>query len=402
MTILISIDQTVYCKKNIFLFKVNMKDKQIDQLILFKSDLVGSFPQEFIFDDAPLLVYWGSTRACDLACIHCRAEAVPFRSPNELKTAEVKTLFNQLATFEGDQKPRIVITGGDPLMRPDLYELIEYGAEIRLDISVTPAGTERLTENVLKKIKFSGATGLGLSLDGSNAFKHDSIRMVAGSFDRTSEACRAAVGLGFPVQINSMVTNETLADIPEIFELIKSWGIARWALFFLIPTGRGQTLSEITAQQSERFLNDLCKIMATSPFPIKTTEAHHFRRIAYLKMKNRGLSDQQILHSPLGRGFGIRDANGIVFISHTGEVNPSGFLPLVTDNVRRTPITEIYKNNPIFKSLRNLDELKGKCGRCEFRAICGGSRSRAYALTGDALESDSLCIYDSSNAVATN
>ncbi len=356
--------------------------------------ILEQYKERFVYSSAPLLIYWESTRACELACTHCRAEAAPFRHPKELKTEEVKKFFDDIKLFKGSMSPKLIITGGDPLLRPDLFEILEYARKIELDVSVTPAGTKRLDEALLKKLKDAGVRSLGLSLDGSCAEKHDSIRQVQDSFKHTTKACRIAVDLGFDVQINTIVSEETLNDIPATYELIKPWGITRWALFFLIATGRGQHLSEITEEQSERFLNYLYRLIPQSAFPIKTTEAHHFRRIAYNKMKNRGLTDDQILRTPVGRGFGIRDANGIVFISHTGDVYPSGFLPLKAGSLKENSINQIYCNSDLFKSLRDTDNLQGKCGTCEFRLICGGSRARAYASKLDPLQSDTLCIYN--------
>lgn len=348
---------------------------------------------QFVFDQAPLLIYWEATRACPLACVHCRADAVSQRHPLELKANEVKQLMVQIAAFGGRRLPHLVITGGDPIQRSDLYELIAYGRHLGIAVSVTPAGTSHLTADVVRQLSQAGIASLGLSLDGSDSDRHDAFRGVAGSYDWTLAALRAAVVEGLPVQVNTMVTAQTLADLPAIYELVKELGIARWALFFLIATGRGEVLSEISPAESEKFLNWLWKLTRESPFPIKTTEAHHYRRIAWLKMRRSGLTVEEILRTPTGRGFGIRDGNGIVFISHTGDVYPSGFLPLTGGNVRRQSVVEIYRHSLLFQSLRDSEQLKGKCGRCEFRAICGGSRARAFAVSQDPLESDLLCPY---------
>jgi AdoMet-dependent heme synthase len=347
----------------------------------------------FTYNDSPMLVYWEATRACELACIHCRAEAVAHRDPLELSTAEAKTLLGQIAEFDGPMGPHVVITGGDPLQRPDLMELIRYGASIGVNVSVTPAGTPRLTAAVVRELKEAGMASMGLSLDGSSAAIHDAFRRVDGSFRWTVGAAEAAREHQIPVQINTMVTASTLPDLPRIYELVKTLGIARWALFFLVTTGRGRELEEISAEESERLLNWLWSLMRSSPFPIKTTEAPYYRRIAYLKMRSRGLTEAQILENPVGRGFGIRDGNGIVFVSHTGDVSPSGFLPVVAGNVRRNTLPEIYRYSDLFRSVRDPEQFVGKCGYCEYRALCGGSRARAYAATGNVLESDPLCVY---------
>lgn len=351
------------------------------------------FPEAFAYHEAPLLIYWESTRACELACLHCRASAVPTRHPLELGTAEVKQLLRQIADFGGRRLPHLIITGGDPLQRPDLIEILEFGQSLDIPVSLTPAGTERLTPDVIRRCKDAGIVGLGLSLDGSDASRHDAFRGEPGSFGWTANAALAARREGLPVQVNTMVTAQTVDDIPDIYEVVRDLDITRWALFFLITTGRGQTLQEVTPARAERFLNWLWKLVAKAPFPIKTTEAHHYRRIAYLKMRSAGMDHEAILKTPTGRGFGIRDGNGIVFISHTGEVYPSGFLPLSAGNVRQKSLVEFYRHSDLFGSLRDPDCLQGKCGRCEFRAICGGSRARALASEGDPLAYDPLCPY---------
>ena len=349
--------------------------------------------EQFVYERAPLLIYWEATRACDLACIHCRAEAVAQRHPLELRTEEVKQLLEQIAGFGGRRLPHLIITGGDPLQRPDLFELIAYGRSLNIPISVTPAGTEQLTSAVVGRLQAAGISSLGLSLDGSKSDLHDAFRGEPGSFRWTVEGAKAARAAGLPLQVNTMVTAQTLEDIPAIYEVVKELGIARWALFFLIATGRGQALDEVTPAESERFLNWLWRLVREAPFPIKTTEAHHYRRIAYLKMQSQGASTEAILASPIGRGFGIRDGNGIIFVSHLGTVYPSGFLPLAAGNVRQQKLAEIYRHSKLFRSLRDPNQLQGKCGRCEFRALCGGSRARAYAYDGDPLAADRLCPY---------
>jgi AdoMet-dependent heme synthase len=365
----------------------------MDVTISKRQPAIGPLPR-FTFDRAPMLIYWEATRACDLACIHCRAEAVALRHPLELKTAEVQALLHQIAGFGGPHLPHLVVTGGDPLNRPDLHELIRHACSLGIPVSVTPAGTPKLTEVAIRGLREAGASGLGLSLDGSDSARHDAFRGEPGSFDWTVNGIRSARSLGLPVQANTMVTAETLDDIPAIYELMRALDISRWALFFLIATGRGASLRSLQPVESERFLNWLWQQAPTAPFPIKTTEAHHYRRIAYLKLQRRGVSPQQILELPVGRGFGIRDGNGIVFVSHTGDIYPSGFLPLAAGNVRRDDLVAVYRHGELFRRLRDPDQLQGKCGRCEFRALCGGSRARAYAESGDPLAADSLCPYE--------
>ncbi len=348
----------------------------------------------FRYGDAPRLIYWEATQSCELACIHCRAAAMLRRDPNELTSAEARALLRQIVAFGGRSLPHLVITGGDPLRRPDLFELIAYGRSLGLSISVTPAGTAALTPQVIARFRQAGVASLALSLDGSTPELHDAFRGVTGSFGWTLAGAREIVAQGIPLQINTMVTAQTLADIPQIRAVIQDLGITRWALFFLIATGRGSALEQVSPAESERLLNWLWEVNRAreTSFAIKTTEAHHYRRIALQRMQGR-LSEQEILQTPTGRGFGIRDGNGIVFVSHRGDVYPSGFMPLSAGNVRSQSLVELYRHSPLLRTLRDAEQLDGKCGDCSFRIICGGSRARAYAATGDPMASDPLCPY---------
>ncbi len=357
--------------------------------------ILQPYASRFVYDRVPMLVYWEMTRSCDLACVHCRAEAMAKPHPLELSTEEGRALLREIRAFDEKQPPHLVLTGGDPLKRADLYELIAEARAMGIGVSVTPAATPRLTKRALPLLKESGVSSLALSLDGSDAGRHDSFRGVPGTFDLTVAAVRETVALGIPLQINTMVTSATARDLPAIYELLATLGVDRWALFFLIPTGRGRSLSELSPGESERLLTWLCELSESSetPFVIKTTEAHHVRRLSYQRMHSRGATDEAFLRSPFGRGLGVRDGNGIVFVSHVGEIFPSGFLPIACGNIRSSRLTETYRTGEPFRKLRDADALKGKCGRCTYRLICGGSRARAYATTGDPLESDALCLY---------
>ena len=349
---------------------------------------------EIIFDRAPFIIFWESTRACDLACRHCRAEALRHRDPDELTTAEVKRLFEQIKGFD-DPKPLLVITGGDPLKRADIFELIEYGRQIGLRTVITPSGTNNITREAVRRFREGGLRAMALSLDGSSPERHDHFRNVPGAFDWTMRAAHFALDEGLPLQINTTVTAETADDLPAIYELIKPLGIKRWSLFFLVPTGRGRILEQVTPARAEQILNWLYEVGEEAPFQVKTTEAHHFRRVMLQRTMAEGVSLEELCSSQQlkGRMFGINDGNGAIFVSRTGEIYPSGFLPLSAGNVRREDIVAIYRNAPLLKELRDKSRLKGKCGRCEFKGICGGSRARAYAMTGDYLQNDPLCPY---------
>ena len=354
---------------------------------------VGSVrPDGYVYRRAPMLVYWETTLACGLVCRHCRAEAVPDRSPSELTTAEGLGLLAAITAF-GRPYPHVVFTGGDPLCRPDLEVLVAGASARGIGSSLAPAVTPKLTSERLAALKAAGIQTMSLSIDGSDATRHDGFRGVAGTFDMTMRAVDQAHRLGLPLQINTLVTEETLPDLPAMYELMKTLEIMRWSLFFLISVGRGSSLREIAPVDSERLNHWLYELSKTSPFQVKTTEATHYRRLAVSRMRTEGLDDAAIAATSVGRGFGIRDGNGIVFVRHDGVVFPSGFLPLAIGNVRSDDIVRLYREHPILVRLRDVTSYKGRCGRCPYAEICGGSRARAYAWTGDELESDPLCPY---------
>jgi len=350
-------------------------------------------PGGMVYSEKPLLIYWELTRACDLACRHCRAEAMAQRDPRELSTSEGKGLLEKLREF-GGRGPHLVLTGGDPLKRPDLFDLLEYGRRLGLHMSVAPSGTQALTQEVLRRFKACGVESIGLSLDGSTAERHDSFRGVPGCFVRTIEAAQHARAEGLALQVNTLVTAETEADIPDIYKLVSRLNLMRWSLFYLIGVGRGGALREVSPEQCEALHHWLYYISKDAPFVVATTEAPHFRRVTLAGMRSAGIPLARIRETRAGRGFGIRDGNGIMFISHTGDICPSGFLPLVAGNVRTADVVEIYRDSEVFQNIRQTVRFKGKCGICEFREICGGSRARAYATTGDFLETDPLCTYE--------
>ena len=343
------------------------------------------------FDDAPRRVYWELTRACDLSCTHCRASAIPCRDPRELTTDEAFHVLDDLATFRSPA-PHVILTGGDPLKRPDFFTILAYTIKLGLPALVAPSATPLLTGEAISALKSSGVEAMSLSLDGSRPERHDGLRGVAGTFARTLTAAREIVNSRISLQINTLVTNETREDLPAIHRLVQEIGAQRWSLFFLIAMGRGKTLGQITPAESERVLNWALDHAGDHRPIVTTTEAPHYRRIALVRQR------AGVGHAPktetLQRGFGIRDGNGVMFISHTGEVQPSGFLPLTAGNARTESPLQIYRESPLFQSLRRTDQFAGRCGRCEFRKVCGGSRARAYAATGDPLGSDPLCPYE--------
>lgn len=340
----------------------------------------------------PLNVYWETTQACALACRHCRAEAQPEPAPGELTFEEGVAFLRQIVEF-GEPLPQLILTGGDPLARKDLFDLIDEARRLGIGVSITPAATPLLTRDVLARLKEHSVEGLGLSLDGSTAARHDAIRGVDGTFDRTIQAMRWAQELEMPLQVNTLASAETAGDVPAIYELLKPLGVARWSLFFLISVGRGKVLQPLSPQASEELMGWVYETSRVAPFIVATTEAPSYRRVALERMRAQGMTGDEIKRSGVARGFGIRDGHGIVFVSNTGDICPAGFLPLVAGNVRQDRVVEIYRNAPLFQSLHNSSKFEGRCGFCEYGALCGGSRARAYAATGEPLETDPLCEY---------
>jgi radical SAM protein len=346
------------------------------------------------FSRNPLLVYWEMTQACRLACKHCRAEAMPTSHPLEMNTSESRAFLDQLVGF-GDPLPHLILTGGDPLDRRDIYPLIDYARGLGLEVSITPSATDELTDEAITRLNEREIQSLGLSLDGSCAAKHDAIRGVTGTFDRTIRAARHAGRLGISIQINTLVSQETAGDLPAIYELLRtSFPVMRWSLFFLISVGRGKALNEVSRAEGERIMNWVLDLIPDTPFAIKTTEAPSYRRIAIDRMRAAAMGTLEIESTSVYEGFQIRDGHGIVFVSHVGDIYPSGFLPLACGNVRTSRLVDVYRNSETFLGLHAPNRFHGKCGVCEYSRICGGSRARAFAHTGDAMGSDPFCPYE--------
>jgi radical SAM protein len=341
------------------------------------------------FSEAPFLVIWETTQACDLACKHCRASAQPDRDSRELSLAEGRNLLRQIKDF-GD--PLLVFTGGDPLKRPDLFTLIEESAGLGLRTTVTPSATPLLTEDAVTRLQRAGIARMAVSLDGADAAAHDSFRQVAGSFDQTMRALRHAASIGLETQINTTVTRHNVQTLPRIAEVVGAEKARLWSVFFLVVTGRALAEDDLSAEEYEEVFDFLYRTARTAPFDIKTTEAQHYRRYAAQQRKQNG-GAQGAPAGVIQRQAGINDGKGFVFISHTGEIFPSGFLEVSAGNIRQTSLREAYRNSALFRVLRESDALGGKCGVCDYRNLCGGSRSRAYALTGDYLAADPRCVY---------
>jgi AdoMet-dependent heme synthase len=333
----------------------------------------------YVFSEAPRRIYWEITRACDLACRHCRARAMPEPGPGELSFEEATRVIDSLA--EASPRPHLILTGGDPLKRPDFWDLFDHARERGLSVSVSPSATASVTDEALERLVDGGVSAMSVSLDGSTAELHDGMRGVPGCFADTLRIARRIVERGIPLQVNTLATKQSHADLPSIAELVGEIGAKRWSLFFLVRTGRGEALESMEPEQAEEVFRWLAEIDGQR-FVASTTEAPQYRRVA-LQGGHRAM------------GLGMRDGNGVMFIGHDGAVTPSGFLPLPVGNVRETDPMELYRTAPLMQRLRDVSQLRGRCGRCEYRSLCGGSRARAYCDTGDAFGEDPLCAYSS-------
>lgn len=333
---------------------------------------------------APRVVIWEVTRACPLRCAHCRAEAVRDRHPDELDTEEGRALIDQIAGF-GTPPPVLVFSGGDPLQRPDLLELAGHARDRGLPTAVIPAPTSDVDRRTVRSLRDAGVARMALSLDGATADTHDAFRGEPGSFRAALEAAEHARSEGLPIQINTTVTRNTRDELPAVADRVEALGAVTWEVFFLVPLGRGARLEAPTPEETEETLEWLYRRQRSAPFRVVTVEAPMYRRIASRIEVAEG-GDSVIAGT-------TSDGNGFVFVSHTGEVCPSGFLPVSGGDVREGDVVEIYREAPVFRDMRDPDRLKGKCGACEYRRLCGGSRARAWAVTGDWLESDPFCAY---------
>ncbi len=355
------------------------------------------------FDQSPFIVIWETTRACALKCVHCRAEAIDFRSPGELSTSQAFLLLQEIRTFG---TPLVVLTGGDPMRRPDIHEIVEYGADLGLRMAITPSGTKEMTFEALKDLKESGLARLAVSLDGSTAEIHDAFRQVAGSYEWTLQIMRWADELDLSLQINTTVSRLNLGDFDQIADLLEIFRVSLWSVFFLVPMGRANFSQVPGAQELEKIFNRMTDLARFSSYQIKSTEAPQYRRVALQSLRqNKSVPDDSLsegsftwssacrAENPPRPILPVNDGKGFVFISHQGEICPSGFLPLVAGNVKTDSLSDVYRNSPLFRTLRDASKLTGKCGACEYKSVCGGSRARAYAVHKDFMASDPFCVH---------
>lgn len=349
------------------------------------------------FDQAPFLVIWETTQACDLACQHCRASAQPCRHPDELTTAEAKKMLEDIRQFG---RIIFVFSGGDAFKRPDIVELVAHGAGLGLRMAITPATTPMATPEIMQQLKDAGLSRLAVSLDGSNPSIHDDFRRVHGSFYHGLRILRQAQEIGLTTQVNTVVRKNNLQDMDAMCQLMTELGIVFWEVFFLVPMGRAKPDDVASAEGFEEVFHQLYDLSKTAAFDIKATAAPQYSRVVLQrKQAEQGGNDvltagsHHSLKDGIGRARNVSDGDGFMFVSHTGEIFPSGFLPVSAGNIRTHDLVEVYRHSDLFLKLRDRSNLKGKCGVCNFRPVCGGSRARAYATTGDFLEAEPYCAY---------
>ncbi len=369
------------------------------------------------FNERPILVFWELTKACKLKCKHCRAEAIPEPLPGELTLQEGLKLLEDIRRF-GKPYPVLILTGGDPLMREDLEEIMRYAKDLGIRMGIAPAVTDLLNNYVLSLFRRYGIRFISISLDGTSK-THDYIRGIEGHFERTVRVLRELVGSEWTVQVNTLVSRDSVMDLPHIFKLISDLGIGIWELFFLIKVGRGIELGDLSPQEYEDVVNFLYEVSRYG-IEVRTVEAPFFRRVMQVRSSSGDVSKEDYIEStalryglgplyvkltselfklmgppegePRLRSAYTRDGYGIIFVAYNGDVYPSGFAPLKLGNVKVDSLVDIYRESEVLRKIRRA-EFKGRCGICEFRYICGGSRARALAIKGDILEEDPACVY---------
>jgi heme b synthase len=329
------------------------------------------------------MVAWELTRNCNLGCLHCRASATLGPYEGELTTTQCKGILDDIASFS---TPTIILTGGEPLMREDIFDIIAYGNARGLRLVIAVNGT-LLGSSTALKLKDAGIKRVSLSLDGKDRESHDRFRAVEGSFEAVTKAAGILAGTGLPFQINTTVTSFNVEDLADIYGLVRRIGAVGWHTFLLVPVGRGEGLKgrELSAARYEEVLGWLYGVEKENRLEIKVTCAPHYYRI----IRERGDTPKSA---------GCLAGKSFMFISHRGIAQPCGYLEIPSGDVLREGAQKVWEASPVFRQLRDLSAYKGKCGGCRYLGICSGCRARAYEETGDFLQEEPLCSYNSSGA----
>jgi radical SAM protein len=359
------------------------------------------------FAQRPMLVFWETTRACALACRHCRASATLQALPGELTHAEGLGLIDQVAGF-GRPYPILVLTGGDCLLRDDLFDLVRHATSLGIPTALSPSVTDSLTPAAIERIAASGVRAVSISLDGATAATHEGVRGIPGLFEPTVRALRELVAAGLTVQVNTTVMRSTVEELADVAAILHDVGAHIWEVFFLVQVGRGVEQEELTPAEND----EVCHLLFDAShhgFVVRTVEAPFFRRVVAQRRDGGPVPDGALYRRlsarlkhllgepdpdrrPSAHTAATRDGKGIVFVAHDGDVYPAGFLPLTLGNVRERGLAEIYRDDPQLQAIR-ATRFSGRCGVCEYADLCGGSRARAFAATGDVLAEDPACCY---------
>jgi radical SAM protein len=353
----------------------------------------------------PMLVFWETTRACGLACAHCRASATVEALPGELTPDEGMALVDAVAEF-GRPYPILVLTGGDCLLRKDLWDLVERSTRLGIPTALSPSVTPELTDEVIARIATSGIKAVSISLDGAHPATHDGVRGIPGLFERTLDVIRDLVDAGLTVQVNTTVMRANVDELAEVATLMARLGVHIWEVFFLVHVGRGVDAGALTPDEHE----DVCHLLWDAShygYVVRTVEAPFFRRVVAQRREGAPAPETELYtrlaaelrerageptHTPSAHTAATRDGKGILFVSHDGQTYPAGFLPMELGSVREHSLAELYRDHPVLRRIRSA-EFGGRCGRCEYQDLCGGSRARAYAAFGDPLAEDPACSY---------
>ena len=337
------------------------------------------------------LVAWEITRSCNLSCIHCRASAERGPYPNELSTDECRRVLDEIASFSS---PIIIFTGGEPLLRPDIFDILAHGQKLGMNMAVAVNGL-LLDDEIARKMVERDVQRISVSLDGATAETHDKFRNVAGAFEGAMKGIEAAKRAGLPFQINSTITKINLGEIPDLLDLVVDIGAVAHHIFLLVPTGRGKELEEqeIPPEEYERTLNWFYEQRDKVPIQLKATCAPHYYRILRQREAEKGKKVTVETHGMDAMTRGCLGGTAFCFISHVGQLSPCGYLELDCGNVREEGFRKAWEESPIFAELRDFGQYKGKCGGCRYLKVCGGCRARAYARTGDYLAEEPYCVY---------
>jgi heme b synthase len=337
------------------------------------------------------MIAWEVTRSCNLNCVHCRAAAERGPYEGELTTKEAMRLIDGIVSFS---KPVVILTGGEPLLREDIFELARYGTDRGLRMVMAPNGTLIDSEKAAA-LKASGIQRTSISLDGATPESHDCFRRVEGAFAGALRGIQHLKEAGMDFQINTTVTKRNFGELPDILNLAVRLGAVAHHIFLLVPTGRGKELDgqAISAAEYEKILHWFYDQREKFPLQLKATCAPQYYRILRQRTKEEGKKITPQTHGLDAMTRGCLGGIGFCFISHRGEVQPCGYLELPSGKVREKGIREIWEKSPVFKKLRDFSGYKGRCGQCEYIRVCGGCRARAFEKTGDFLSEEPLCIH---------